>query len=120
MRQNEARFSDGSRGSVILVTSTSGYFGGTGAAAYISSKHAATGLLRGSQMAANKANVRINGIAPSFTATQLTQDLAKEWHAAGMEHNTPHNVARMIAQLSVDPTRRGACCLVCLPRAHPA
>ncbi|OQV09895.1 hypothetical protein CLAIMM_13972 [Cladophialophora immunda] len=112
MAQNEARFSDGSRGSIVLVTSTSGYFGGTGAAAYISSKHGATGLLRGSQLAANKVLVRVNGVAPNFTATQLTQNLAREWYAAGMEANSPHNVAWMIAQMSADPSKRGACCLV--------
>ena len=112
MQQNEPRFSDGSRGSIILVTSTSGYFGGTGAAAYISSKHGATGLLRASQVAANQAKIRINGIAPNFTATRLTENFAKEWYEAGIEHNTPQNVARMVVQMSVDPTRRGACCLV--------
>lgn len=112
MRSNKPQFSDGSRGSIILVTSTSGYFGGTGVAAYISSKHGATGLLRASQIAAKKAKVRINGIAPNFTATQLTKNFAKEWYEAGMDHNTPQNVARMIVQMSIDPTRRGACCLV--------
>jgi NAD(P)-dependent dehydrogenase (short-subunit alcohol dehydrogenase family) len=112
MSQNESRFSDGSRGSVILVTSTSGYFGGTGAAAYISSKHGITGLLRGSQAAASKAKVRVNAIAPNFTATRLTDGFSKEWHNAGIGYNTPGDVARMIAQMSVDPVRRGDCCLV--------
>jgi NAD(P)-dependent dehydrogenase (short-subunit alcohol dehydrogenase family) len=116
MAQNEPQFSDHSRGSVVLVISTSGYFGGTGAAAYISSKHGVTGLLRGSQLAASKAEVRINAIAPNFTATRLTESFSKEWHEAGIDYNTPENVARMIAQMSVDPVRRGECCLVCLPR----
>lgn len=115
MNQNEPQFSDGSRGSIVLVTSTSGYFGGTGAAAYISSKHGATGLLRASQTAANKAHIRVNGVAPNFTATQLTKHLAEEWAEAGIEHNTPQNVARMITQISVDPSLRGACCLVFQP-----
>lgn len=112
MKQNEPLFSDKSCGSIVLVTSTSGYFGGTGAAAYISSKHGVTGLLRASQIAANKAGVRINGIAPNFTATQLTKHISEEWSAAGLEHNTPQNVARMITQISVDPSKRGACYLV--------
>lgn len=113
MEQNEPRFSDGSRGSVILVSSTSGYFGGTGVAAYVSSKHGVTGLLRASQKAAEKAHVRVNGIAPSFTTTPLTSNFGKQWYDAGIEHNTPQHVARMIVQMSVDPTGRGACCLVC-------
>lgn len=112
MKRNEPQFSDGARGSIILVTSTSGYLGGTGVAAYVSSKHGVTGLLRASQVAANKANIRVNGIAPNFTATQLTKDFAKEWYAAGIEYNTPKHVASMISQMSVDPSRRGACCLV--------
>lgn len=112
MKQNKPVFSDGSRGSILLVTSTSGYFGGTGAAAYISSKHGATGLLRGSQVAAKKAEVRVNAVAPMFTATQLTHHFAKEWHEAGFEHNTPQHVARMIAEMSVDPVKRGSCYLV--------
>lgn len=112
MKQNRSRFSDGSRGSIILVTSTSGYFGGTGVAAYIASKHGATGLLRGSQMAAKQAGVRVNGVAPNFTATQLTKNFEKQWYEAGMEHNTPQNVARIISQLSVDSTRQGACFVV--------
>lgn len=122
MKQNGPQFSDGSRGSVVLVTSTSGYFGGTGVAAYVASKHGATGLLRASQVVAKKANIRVNGIAPSFTSTRLTRDFAKEWYEAGMEHNTPGNVARMIAQMSVDPGRRGDCCLVCcrMPVLHYA
>jgi NAD(P)-dependent dehydrogenase (short-subunit alcohol dehydrogenase family) len=97
---------------VILVTSTSGYFGGTGVAAYISSKHGVTGLLRGSQLAARRANVRVNAIAPAFTATRLTKSFSEEWHQAGLDSNTPEDVARIIAQVSVDPTRRGDCCLV--------
>ncbi|EXJ70201.1 uncharacterized protein A1O5_06269 [Cladophialophora psammophila CBS 110553] len=112
MAKNEPKFPDGSRGSVVLVTSTSGYFGGTGVAAYVSSKHGATGLLRASQVAANKVQIRVNGIAPSFTATRLTENFAKAWYEAGFEHNTPHHVAHVIAQMSVDPSRRGACCLV--------
>lgn len=112
MKQNGPRFSDGSRGSIILVTSTSGYFGGTGVAAYVASKHGATGLLRASQIAAKQTGVRINGIAPNFTATQLTKNFAKQWYEAGIEHNTPQNVARIISQVSVDATRHGACFVV--------
>lgn len=113
MAQNKPQFSDGSRGSVILNISTSGYFGGTGAAAYISSKHGVTGLLRGSQLAARRANVRVNAIAPNFTTTRLTMGLSKQWHEAGIDYNTPEKVAHMIVQMSVDPARRGDCCLVC-------
>ncbi|KIW88698.1 uncharacterized protein Z519_10744 [Cladophialophora bantiana CBS 173.52] len=108
----EPKFRDGSQGSVVLVTSTSGYFGGTGVAAYVSSKHGATGLLRASQGAANKVQIRVNGIAPNFTATRLTENFAKAWYEAGFEHNTLHHGAHVIAQMSVDPSRQGVCCLI--------
>lgn len=112
MQPNPARFSDGSRGSIVLVTSTSGYFGGTGVAAYISSKHGVTGLLRSCQVIANKANIRVNAVAPSFTPTRLTKGFANEWYKSGIESNTAEGVAAMIAQISADPSKRGTCCLV--------
>ena len=40
---------DGARGSIILIASTSGYFGGTGVVSYISSKHGVVGVMRSSQ-----------------------------------------------------------------------
>jgi NAD(P)-dependent dehydrogenase (short-subunit alcohol dehydrogenase family) len=115
MKRNKPQFSDGARGSIVLVTSTSGYFGGTGAAAYIASKHGATGLLRASQNAATKIGVRVNAIAPNFTSTQLTKNFSKEWYEAGMTYNTPETVARVIVGLSADASQHGACFMVCTP-----
>lgn len=112
MKSNSPRFSDGSRGSVVLVSSTSGYFGGTGVIAYIASKHGVTGLLRAFQPTCTANNIRVNAVAPSFTPTQITAGLVEKWKEAGMESNTPQSVAAVIAQMSVDPSKRGACCLV--------
>ncbi len=112
MKSNPPRFSDGSRGSVVLVSSTSGYFGGTGVTAYIASKHGVTGLLRSSQLVATASKVRVNAVAPCFTPTQITAGLTQKWSESGMESNTPQSVAAVIAHMAVDPSRHGACCLV--------
>lgn len=75
--------------SIILVASTSGYFGGTGVSAYVSSKHGMIGLLRGSQKAARKYGVSVKAIAPFFTPTRITAGFADKWKEAGLEGNTP-------------------------------
>ena len=59
--------SDGARGSIILVASTSGYFGGTGVVSYIATKHGVVGAARASQRKANELDIRVNVIAPFFT-----------------------------------------------------
>ncbi|CAM1508742.1 Fc.00g055900.m01.CDS01 [Cosmosporella sp. VM-42] len=113
MKDNKARFPDGSRGSIVLISSTSGYFGGTGVTAYISSKHGVTGLLRSSQLMAARYNVRVNGVAPFVTPTTMAGGFAAEWAAAGHPINTTEQVALVIATISQDPKRKGACYLAC-------
>lgn len=98
---------------IILVASTSGYFGDTGVAAYVASKHGVIGLLRASQKAAQKYGIVIKGIAPFFTPTQITTGITEKWKAAGLETNTPEMVARAIVRSSVDDSKSGACTLVC-------
>lgn len=111
MKGNKESFSGGSRGSIVLVISTSGYFGGTGVAAYVSSKHAITGLLRSSQLVATQHNLRVNAVAPFVTPTSMVS-FAKQWIDKGLPSNTTQQVANVIATLSLDPKRRGACYLV--------
>ncbi|KAJ9486347.1 hypothetical protein VN97_g6995 [Penicillium thymicola] len=97
---------------IILVASTSGYFGDTGVTAYVASKHGVIGLLRASQKAAQKYGIVIKGIAPFFTPTQITTGITEKWKAAGLETNTPEMVARAIVQSSVDDSKSGACTLI--------
>ena len=99
-------------GSVVLLASTSGYFGGTGVAAYVASKHGVIGLLRASQQTAQKHGIRVNAVAPFFTPTQITAGFAQRWKEAGLDANTPGAVAGAIANLAVDQERRGECILV--------
>ncbi|KAG4421707.1 hypothetical protein IFR04_005207 [Cadophora malorum] len=115
MKENKERFADKSRGSIVLVISTSGYFGGTGVTAYVASKHAIAGLLRGSQLAAAKHGVRVNAVAPFVTPTNMAGGFAAQWAAKGFPSNTTEQVATVIATMSQDPERKGACYLTCGP-----
>ena len=99
-------------GSIVLIASTSGYFGGTGVAAYITSKHGVVGLLRSSQTTAAKHNIRLNAVAPFFTPTHITANFAEAWKASGLESNTPRDVAHVILQTSLDTTKHGTSVLV--------
>ena len=104
--------SDGAKGSVILVASTSGYFGGTGVVSYISSKHGVVGLARASQRKANELSVRVNVIAPFFTPTHITTGYSEEWAKRGLPANTVQDVAKAIVDTSVSPDRKGHSLLV--------
>ena len=108
-----------SGGSVVLMASTSGYFGGTGVAAYVTSKHGVIGLMRSSQITANKYGIRINAVAPFFTPTHITSSYADNWKDAGLEANTPEGVAAVIMQASLDDNRSGTCILV-WSKDHPS
>ncbi|RAH39967.1 dehydrogenase with different specificitie [Aspergillus brunneoviolaceus CBS 621.78] len=98
--------------SIVLLASTSGYFGGTGVAAYVASKHGSVGLLRASQTTAQQYGIRINAVAPFFTPTRITAGFSEQWLEAGLEANTPQRVADMIGQVAMDSSRKGSCVLV--------
>jgi NAD(P)-dependent dehydrogenase (short-subunit alcohol dehydrogenase family) len=112
MQHNEPSSSDGLRGSVVLVTSTSGYFGTTGVGAYITSKHGLTGLLRASQQIARGLSIGVNAVAPFFTPTSTLKELAEEWKRSGLKSNTLGEVARAIA-LATTQNESGKCYTVC-------
>ncbi len=102
--------------SIVLVTSTSGYFGFSGNTAYVASKHGVVGLLRASQPLAEKLRIRVNAVAPSFTPTHITAGFGNTFEKAGVESNTLEQVATAIAFAALDPERLGTCCLVSVPR----
>ncbi|KAF5686657.1 short-chain dehydrogenase reductase SDR [Fusarium circinatum] len=111
MRHNEPTSHGGLRGSVVLVTSTSGYFGTTGVGAYITSKHGLTGLLRASQQVARGLGVAVNAVAPFFTPTPTFKELAEKWKDSGLKSNTPGDVAQAIALASTQ-NETGKCYMV--------
>lgn len=103
-----------SKGSIILIASTSGYFGGTGVASYISSKHGVVGLARACQKKAAELNIRVNVVAPFFTPTHITDGYAEAWKKRGLPANTVDDVARVVVETSVDEGRRGCSFMVSL------
>lgn len=111
------------RGSVVLIASTSGYFGGTGVMAYVASKHGVVGLLRASQKTAVKNSVRVNAVAPYFTPTHMTENFSEQWLNQGLPANTPLDVATAIVTTALDENLAGNTILVravvpvCLPSA---
>jgi NAD(P)-dependent dehydrogenase (short-subunit alcohol dehydrogenase family) len=98
--------------SIVLIGSSSSYFGGTGVTAYVASKHGVLGLLRASQVKAREQGIRINGIAPFLTPTHITAGFAERWRGCGLEENTPERVAEAIAFVALDEGRSGECLLV--------
>ncbi|KAJ5717357.1 hypothetical protein N7488_003003 [Penicillium malachiteum] len=98
--------------SIILLGSTSSYFGGTGVTAYVASKHGVLGLLRASQSRATELGIRVNAIAPFLTPTHITAGFADRWREEGLEENTPERVASTIAYVGLDESRKGECILV--------
>lgn len=98
--------------SILLVASTSSYFGGTGVAAYVASKHGVLGLLRACQNVARAHGVRVNAVAPFLTPTHITAGFARQWDEAGLEKNSPEAVARAVALVALDGGRQGNCVLV--------
>lgn len=104
--------SDGACGSIILIASTSGYFGGTSVVSYISSKHGVVGLARASQRKANELGVRVNIIAPFFTPTYIVTGYSEQWKQKGLPANTVKDVANAIVDASVNPERKGQSVMV--------
>ncbi|KIW15625.1 hypothetical protein PV08_05673 [Exophiala spinifera] len=101
-----------SRGSIVIVTSTSGYFGSSGVGAYVASKHGLVGLLRSSQLAARAIGVKVNAVAPFYTPTPtFSKKLSGMWEAAGLKANTVDGVANAIVQTSLASTS-GRCVLI--------
>ncbi|KLP19178.1 NADPH-dependent beta-ketoacyl reductase (rhlG) [Fusarium fujikuroi] len=111
MRHNQPMSPRGQRGSVVLVTSTSGYFGTTGVGAYITSKHGLTGLLRASQQVARGRGIGVNAVAPFFTPTPTFKELAEKWKDSGLKSNALGDVAQAIALASTQD-ETGKCYMV--------
>lgn len=114
MKGNQPCYPDGSRGAVVLVSSISGYFGGTGVSGYITSKHAVTGMLRGSQLAARKYGIRVNAVAPFVTPTAMAGGFSEAWQDKGLPINTTDGVARALVTLAFNPEENGSCYMVCI------
>lgn len=67
-----------SRGCMVAVSSVSGLRGDWGQAAYNASKAAVTNFVRSLALDWGPAGVRLNAVAPAFTATELTAPMAAD------------------------------------------
>lgn len=67
------RLKQGSEAAVILIGSTSSYIATPGQPAYSSSKGALVTLTKSLAQAWARDDIRVNGVAPGFVATKLTQ-----------------------------------------------
>jgi len=106
-------------GSIVIVASISGVTGFPGVSAYTASKHAVLGLLRSAAIEAAPQRIRINAVAPGFTATRMTRDLEASidpTNPAAVRENVclrtplrryaePAEIAEMIAFLASDAAR---------------
>lgn len=115
MQSNEPD-AGGWRGSVVLVSSTSGYTGGTEVVSYVSSKHGVIGLLRSTHEEARRRCIRVNGVAPFITPTYITGGYSDAWIAEGLPTNSTDGVASAIMHVSLDEQIQGHCYMV---RAEP-
>lgn len=61
------------KGNLVAISSVSGSFGDWGQAAYNSTKHAVTGLIRSLALDYGERGVRFNAVAPAFTVTDMTE-----------------------------------------------
>jgi len=95
-----------------MIASTSGYFGASGVVAYVASKHGIVGLLRSSQSTSKQYGIRLNGVAPYFTPTHITESFSKAWKAKGLPANTVNDVANAVVRTAADQTMEGQCLMV--------
>ncbi len=65
-------------GSIVNIASIMGAVGRTGAAAYVSSKHAVVGLTKTAALECAEANIRVNAIGPGYIETPLLQQATLE------------------------------------------
>ncbi|KAJ4132401.1 hypothetical protein NW754_015217 [Fusarium falciforme] len=102
----------GLRGSIVCITSTSGYFGSTGNAAYISSKHGVVGLVRASLARAASLDIKLNAVAPATPQHTSPGVSASASPRLGSRPTPPEAVAVAIASLAADTATHGISCLV--------
>lgn len=102
-----------SKGSIVNVSSVSGTGGDWGMAAYNAAKGAVTNLTRSMAMDHGKDGIRVNAVNPSFTATDLTQDMVRDKELVAKFNERfaldgpgkPEDVAAVIAFLASDDAR---------------
>jgi NAD(P)-dependent dehydrogenase (short-subunit alcohol dehydrogenase family) len=104
-----ALLADGSRGSIVNLSSQMGSVGYPGRAAYCATKHAVEGLTKALAVEWARAGVRVNAVAPTFVATPLTEGmLAEPAFRADVERRLPSGELATVEQVA-DAVRYLAC-----------
>ncbi len=73
-----ARVMRRSGGSIVLISSVIGLTGNIGQAAYSSSKAGMIGLIKSAALELGRWNIRVNGVAPGFVKTRMTEKLPQK------------------------------------------
>jgi len=60
-------------GNIVNISSVAGLIADPGMSPYVAAKHACTGLTKAAAIEYAERKIRINGIAPGFTASEMTQ-----------------------------------------------
>jgi meso-butanediol dehydrogenase / (S,S)-butanediol dehydrogenase / diacetyl reductase len=97
-----------SQGTIIAISSVSGLRGDWGQFAYNATKGATNAMMQSLALDLGPFGVRVNAVAPSFTATRLTQDRLDDPAFAAALHNrlalpraaSPDDIARAVLFLA--------------------
>ncbi len=79
----------GKRGSIINVSSTSGFRGKAGLIAYNASKFAVRGMTKSAALEFAPYNIRVNSVHPGFIHTPMTDDFISETYKQKAINDTP-------------------------------
>lgn len=82
-------------GTIVNLASVAGLVADPGMAPYVAAKHAVVGLTRAAGIEYAEKNIRVNGIAPGFVASEMTQGWMDdpEMKATVANYNWQHRIA---------------------------
>jgi NAD(P)-dependent dehydrogenase (short-subunit alcohol dehydrogenase family) len=82
-------------GAIVNIASVAGLVADPGMAPYVAAKHAVVGITKAAGIEYGASNIRINGIAPGFVASEMTQGWMDdpEMKALVTSYNFQHRIA---------------------------
>lgn len=106
LRQNRSQNTDRS---ITLISSVAGFKESPGLFVYQASKHGVLGIMRSLRqyLPYTAHNLRVNAVCPWMTTTGMVNGIQDGWFKAELPVNTPMDVAKITAELLVDPQLNG-------------